>query len=168
MLEIERKFLVKPSAVENASEAYEILQGYISKNENGSVRLRIETPLITMTWWKKIKYFVLMLPLPKSKAFLMSKIKTENAIANNETVDEISILNANTLLQNFAKTLIKKTRYIQHVNGKKWEIDVFDSPNRGLMLAEIELESIHEEVYFPEWIEREVTGEAEFYNANMK
>lgn len=173
MLEIERKFLVKPSAILNASEAYLIIQGYIAKNENGSVRLRIESPLMKFKWWELIidiislKFFSLK-PFPKKRAYLMSKIKTDQAISNNETVDEISISNANTLLQNFSNTLIRKIRYVQYVKEKKWEIDVFEYPNKGMMVAEIELNSIDEEIYFPEWIIKEVTGDPQYYNANMK
>ncbi len=170
MLEIERKFLVKPSALDNATKAYELTQGYISKNDNGSIRIRIEAPLIEMTWWNKLRYLFLPLffPLPKAKAYLMSKIRVEGSdMSNHETVDEISIDNAITLLTVFANKTIKKTRYIQYLNEKKWEIDVFEKPNNGLMLAEIELESENEEIFLPEWIEREVTGEPQYYNANM-
>lgn len=149
MLEIERKFLVKANAIENVTDTLELIQGYLVKNEKGTVRIRIETE-----------------NGKQSKAFLMSKTKIDD-MSNNETVDEISTNNAYTLIENFSVKLIKKKRHIRYVGGKKWEIDVFEQPNKGFMLAEIELQSADEQFELPDWIDREVTGEAQYYNANM-
>lgn len=149
MLEIERKFLVKPHAIEHHFSTIEIIQGYVLKNEHGAVRIRIEKEGTN-----------------SPHAFLMSKVKVD-VMSNYETVDEISVENAEALIEKFATKVIKKTRYIKIVDGFKWEIDLFYQPNQGLMLAEIELNSPDQKIILPDWIEREVTGEAQYYNANM-
>ncbi len=150
MIEIERKFLVKPHAIDHYFSKIEITQAYLLKNENGSVRIRIETE-----------------DKDYPHAFLMSKTKLEDNFSNYETVDEISIDNAQKLIDNFSNKKIIKTRYIKIIDGFKWEIDQFHEPNQGLLLAEIELNSIDQKITLPEWIEREVTGESKYYNANM-
>lgn len=149
MIEIERKFLVKREAISDLSNCFDIVQGYIINNENGSVRVRIETE---------------MGKLPK--AFLMSKTKIDH-MTNSETVDEISVENAKVMIKNFSFTVVEKTRCIRNVSGKKWEIDIFKRPNNGLLLAEIELKSVDENFELPDWIDKEVTGEAKYYNVNM-
>lgn len=161
MLEIERKYLVKPEVWEilNKIQPIRMKQGYLTKNELGSVRIRIEK-------------------LPNSSfmhdtdfAYLMSKTNVDE-MSNEETVDEITVENAETLIKNFCKKVIVKNRYEIHLsepNGKKrkWEVDVFESPNPGLVLAELEIQSKDELIWLPSWIDREVTGEPQYYNANM-
>lgn len=158
MLEIERKFLVKPEIWEilNKIEPIKMKQGYLTKNELGSVRIRIET---------HSDY------VHSGFAYLMSKTNVDE-MSNEETVDRISIENAETLLANFCKKVIVKDRYLIHLSepdGKKrkWEVDVFVSPKPGLVLAELEIKSKDELIWLPPWIDREVTGDPQYYNANM-
>lgn len=160
MLEIERKYLVKPEVWEilNKIEPIKMKQGYLTKNELGSVRIRIESNIIT----GKTYY---------DTAYLMSKTNVDE-MSNQETVDEITVENAETLINNFCKKVIIKNRYVIHLSEpegikRKWEIDVFVSPNPGLMLAELEISDKEELIWLPPWIDREVTGNPQFYNANM-
>jgi len=155
-LEIERKFLVKedlilPLLQDPSTKKIAIKQGYIVKNELGSVRVRIQDNLDL---------------LDAPKAFLMSKTKVDNYMSNEETEDEISLSTAQRLLSKFSLNYISKVRYIIDVGGKKWEVDVFEKPNR-LILAEIELTSADEVITIPEWVDVEVTGVSKYYNANM-
>lgn len=158
MIEIERKFLVKEDAKEELIKItpltvfVSIDQGYLTKNENGSVRIRIEENVFSN--------------YTEKKAYLMSKTKVDE-MTNNETVDEISIANAELLLKNFCEKIISKTRYIKWIGFKKWEIDFFHTPNTGLILAEIELNSVDEKIDLPDWIDREVTGDEKYLNCNM-
>ena len=46
-------------------------------------------------------------------------------------------------------------------------MDVFAGRLEGLVLAEIELGSEEEIFDKPEWIGEEVTGQTQYYNANM-
>lgn len=167
MLEIERKYLVKPEIWEilNKIEPIKIKQGYLTKNELGSVRIRIE----------KHSNFIHS-PDHSGEVFngfacLMSKTNVDE-MSNNETVDQISIENAETLITNFCKRVIVKDRYLIYINEpdgtrRKWEIDVFISPNPGLVLAELEIKSKDELIWLPPWVDYEVTGDISFYNANM-
>lgn len=159
-LEIERKFLVKrdliqPILQDPSTKKIAIKQGYIAKNENGVIRIRIEDDLDT---------------IDAPKAFLMSKIKinANDAMSNLETPpQEISLTVAERLLSVFVPNSISKVRYITYLDGKKWEVDEFMTPNPGLLLAEIELAFADEEITIPEWIDVEVTGVSKYYNANM-
>lgn len=149
MIEIERKFLVKRGAIDNTTARYiDITQGYITKNEKGSVRVRIETPCDDT-----------------ARSYIMSKTKIDG-LSNYETVDEISLNNAQLLIANFSTKVIKKRRYLHFIDGFLWEVDFFFQPTE-FVLAEIELTSADQKFSLPEWIDREVTGESAYYNANM-
>ena len=45
--------------------------------------------------------------------------------------------------------------------------DEFHKENKGLWLAEIELESENELFSLPEWIKKEVTGDQKYFNAYL-
>jgi len=150
MIEIERKFLVKKDLLPKFEQEYLLIQGYLVKNEYGSIRVRTE----------------MLLNGGEAIAYLMSKTKIDE-MSNYETVDEISLENAERYLRYYCGAIIRKTRGIIHINGMKWEVDHFDFPNPGLYLAEIELSSAQDKIELPEWIDREVTGESQYYNVNM-
>lgn len=156
MLEIERKFLVNDLIhdVLKDSVPKSLVQGYLSKTEHGSVRIRTEFH----------PHYV------EPHAYLMSKTKID-FMSNQETVDEIEIKNAEVLLS-FCHKVVRKERHligIDEPDGKyrTWEVDVFLQPNTGLILAEIELNDANELIWLPPWIDREVTGIPEYYNVNM-
>lgn len=168
MLEIERKFLVKEEIwdILKDIEPIKMKQGYLTKNELGSVRIRIEKHSNYAHYKNEHSEEYI-----DGYAYLMSKTNVDE-MSNKETVDEISIENAEVLITNFSKKVIIKDRYELHLSepdGKRrrWEIDVFQSPNSGLVLAEIELQIKNELLWLPPWIDREVTGEPQYYNANM-
>ena len=48
-----------------------------------------------------------------------------------------------------------------------FEVDVFHEKNEGLIIAEIELSSDDEKFEIPEWLGEEVTGNPDYYNANL-
>ena len=55
--------------------------------------------------------------------------------------------------------IIKKTRYlIKEKNGLNFEVDVFEENNKGLIIAEIELEYETQEFVKPNWLDVEVTA----------
>ncbi|MDQ6613141.1 MAG: CHAD domain-containing protein [Gemmatimonadota bacterium] len=64
---------------------------------------------------------------------------------------------------------VYKRRHAIREGAFTWEIDVFT--DRNLVLAEVELNSESEQAPLPKWllpwVVREVTGEREFYNANL-
>ena len=65
------------------------------------------------------------------------------------------------------RPLIEKTRYRIDYQGLVWEIDEFEGENAGLVIAEVELESVDQEIAFPAWIGQEVTTEPRYYNASL-
>ena len=60
---------------------------------------------------------------------------------------------------------VEKTRYLQEFEGKVWEIDVFETANKGLVLAEVELQDEKEQIVLPEWVAKEVSHDKRYFNA---
>ena len=142
--EIERKFLVDQSSLPNDINGIEYSQSYISINESGVVRVRIkeETAVLTI----------------KSGGL---------GISRDEFEYEIPLEDAKALQNIFNNEIIYKTRYNIIYKGKKWEVDQFHKQNKGLWIAEIELESEEESFDVPEWVLEEVTGDEKYYNSNL-
>lgn len=127
---------------------YHIIQGYISREKTGTVRIRITD----------------------DKAFLTIKGKpAAGHFARYEWEKEIDVTEATELLQLCQGTIIDKTRWIVPAaeEGLKWEVDEFHGKHDGLVVAEIEL--LHEDqvVELPCFVGKEVTDDPRYYNANM-
>ena len=147
--EIERKFLVKSDAfIAQATTSYEIMQGYLCKDPEKTIRVRIRD----------------------ARAFLTIKSSLlRDGIAKFEWEKEIDLSDAKELMKICLPGAISKTRYIIEVKGDdlKWEVDVFHGRLEGRVLAEIELSDEHEAFERPDWLGEEVTGQPQYYNANM-
>lgn len=143
--EIERKFLVDESKWEKTTGGFYCRQGYLMISENLIVRIRIYN----------------------SEAYLTVKGK-DTDIQRNEYEYRIPLEDAEEILNQYCvKPVIEKTRYIEIISGKKWEIDVFHGENEGLIIAEIELSSPDEKFEAPEWLGKEVTGILKYNNASL-
>ena len=142
MVEIERKFLVDIKKWQPVEKGERIEQGYLSVDPERTVRIRIS----------------------KETGKLTIKGKTDG-FTRTELEYEIPVNEAEMLLRMCLYTPIRKTRWIQIVKGKTWEIDVFENENEGLYLAEIELTSEDEKFDLPEWVIKELTGDKRFYNS---
>ena len=146
--EIERKFLVTSEAFKTeAVRSYEIVQGYLCKEPDKTIRVRIRD----------------------AQAFLTIKSgKLRPGIGKFEWEREIDLDDAKELMQLCLPNPIIKTRYIIPISAdRKWEVDVFHGHKEGLILAELELESEDEPYSRPTWLGEEVTGQPQYYNANM-
>lgn len=146
--EIERKFLVTSDAfMAQATTSYEIMQGYLCKEPGKTIRVRIRD----------------------TRAFLTIKSsRLREGLAKFEWEREIDLADARELMQICLPGAISKTRYIIPTsNERKWEVDVFHGRLDGLVLAEIELGDEHEAFERPDWLGEEVTGQPQYYNANM-
>lgn len=146
--EIERKFLVTSDAFRaQATMQYEIMQGYLCKEPGKTIRVRIRD----------------------TRAFLTIKSsRLREGLAKFEWEREIDLADARELMQLCLPGAISKTRYIIPTsNERKWEVDVFHGRLDGLVLAEIELGDEHEAFERPDWLGEEVTGQPQYYNANM-
>ncbi len=146
--EIERKFLVRSDAfMAQATTHYEIMQGYLCKEPGKTIRVRIRD----------------------TRAFLTIKSsRLREGLAKFEWEREIDLADAQEMMQLCLPGAISKTRYIIPTNNdRKWEVDVFHGRLDGLVLAELELGDEHETFDRPEWLGEEVTGQPQYYNANM-
>ena len=145
-LEIELKFLVQNSSWKGQAEGVHYRQGYLSTNKSRTVRVRTI----------------------KDKAFLTIKGISIGA-TRKEFEYEIPFNEGLIMLDELCeKPIIEKIRYkIKVENDLVWEIDEFLGENKGLIVAEIELQ--HEEQSFikPDWLGKEVTTNPKFYNSSL-
>lgn len=147
MLEIERKFAVKSTNfLANAKESYKITQGYLNTDKNRTVRVRIKG----------------------NNGFITVKgISSADGLSRFEWEKEINIKDAEALLLLCEDFVIDKTRYIIPFDTVVFEVDVFEGANKGLVVAEVELESTEQQFEKPEWLGEELTGDERFYNAYL-
>lgn len=143
--EIERKFLLSSEAWRaDASAGTRLVQGYLSRDPERTVRVRVAG----------------------SEAFLTVKGKTTGA-TRLEVELSLPLEQAQRLLELCLPPLIDKTRYEVTHSGKRWEIDVFAGDNEPLIVAELELGSEDEPFARPPWLGREVTDLARYYNSQL-
>ena len=150
--EIERKFLVVDDSFRSlATTHYDIIQGYISREQGRSIRIRLRTAADG-----------------SQQAFLTIKTRLES-FTRFEWEKPISVEDFSALLPLCGNRIIDKTRYILPAEpaSLKWEIDEFRSPNAGLIMAEIELPAEDTPFSRPTFIGEEVTHDPRYYNANM-
>ena len=143
-LEIERKFLVVSDDYKINSKSVDIKQAYLSVGQNMAIRVRIEGIQASLNI--------------KSK-------KTERT--NHEFEYIIPLDETQSLIKMSPYHIIKKTRYIVEYEGKIWEIDEFHSSNKGLTVAEIELDEENELFTKPSWLGKEVTADFRYLNSNL-
>ncbi len=144
-IEIEKKFLLKylPSSLLTCGTL--ICQGYMVNKKNMVIRIRISG----------------------DKAFLAVKGITSNA-SRKEYEYPVPQQDAMEMLWLFCKKpLIEKTRYQIKFKGFEWVIDLFSGSNKGLVVAEIELNSIDQVFEKPDWIGTEVTHDIRYFNSNL-
>lgn len=145
-LEIERKFLVKSDAWQRQGETRtQIVQAYIALGDKASVRVRIHDD---------------------ENAVLTVKSR-EPGLIRAEFEYRIPVADARAMLPLRTGSLIEKTRTVVRHEGQVWEVDVFSGNLTGLVLAEVELHAAVGDVPLPQWIGREVTGDARYYNAAL-
>lgn len=144
-VEIERKFLVKNHDWKIGAESKNFCQGYLCNDGEKTVRIRIAG----------------------DKAFITVKGKA-SYISRPEFEYPIPVEDALYMLHHLCQgPLIEKTRYYVPYKGFVWEVDEFGGDNSGLVIAEIELDDENREIPLPTWIDKEVTGDERYYNANL-
>lgn len=145
-IEIERKFLLNREKWEEVEkplgEFYR--QGYLLADPTKTIRVRQTS----------------------DKGFLTIKGISVGA-SRAEYEYEIPLQEAKELLDQFAVAELSKIRYKISIGNHLWEIDEFLGDNKGLMVAEIELQNEDETFNIPDWIGEEVTGEEKYYNSNL-
>jgi len=147
MVEIERKFLVTSDDFKEESfKSTRIIQGFLNTDKERTVRVRIKG----------------------EQGFLTVKGKSNaSGLSRFEWEKEISKIDAEALLLLCEKGIIDKIRYEVNVGKHIFEVDEFLGENKGLVIAEVELNSETETFKKPNWLGQEVTGEIKYYNSQL-
>lgn len=147
LIEIERKFLVKNNIFKTeAFEAAKLIQGYLNSNPHRTVRIRIKD----------------------EKGFLTIKgIPDAEGLVRFEWEKEISYAEAISLIKLCEPGVIEKIRYLIKAGEHTYEVDEFLEENKGLIVAEIELNDPMESFSKPDWLGEEVTGDMRYYNSQL-
>lgn len=144
-VEIERKFLLKDSSWKRGNAGKYYCQGYLTREKGRTVRVRVV----------------------EDRAFLTVK-GLSNGPSRSEYEYEIPVSDGQELLDTLCyQPLIEKKRYLVSYAGMIWEIDEFLGANKGLVVAEIELESVGQKFEKPPWAGDEVTGDPRYYNSRL-
>lgn len=144
-LEIERKFLVNDESYKKlALRKRHIIQGYLSRRKEATVRIRIMD----------------------DGARITVKSVTVNA-TRHEWEYPIPVDDAKEMLELCEGNIIEKTRWIILDSGMTWEIDEFHQPKSKPTVAEIELDNEDSAISLPSFIGMEVTGDPAYYNSNL-
>jgi adenylate cyclase len=148
-IEIERKFLVVGDAWRaTASRSVRMAQGYINDlaamddgRQKASVRVRVAGDGA----WLNLK-------------------SRELGHTRQEFDYPIPLADGEALLALCVGGLVEKTRhYVEHA-GHTFEVDEFAGDNKGLVVAELELDHADAPVARPAWLGAEVTDEPRYYN----
>ena len=141
--EIEKKYLIlNDDWRKNADEGIYIVQGYMGSNEKSSVRVRINGDTANLNI--------------KSKTIGIQRSEYDYAIPVDEAKEILDTL--------CDRPFIEKTRFLVMHEGHEWEIDVFSGDNEGLIVAEVELDSVEEKFSLPDWVGDEVSNDPRYYN----
>ena len=144
-IEIERRFLIKNNDWEKfIIRKSDIIQGYLSSySESWLVRIRSEDNLFTLTLKKHLinsKNFEFEYKIPQKEGeMIISEIK---------------------------KPIIKERFYLSF-KEKEWIVDRFKGENFPLQIAEVELQTIDEQINLPDFLSTEITGLKKFSNFEL-
>lgn len=142
-VEIERKFLPSSDAWRAGVVAStDIVQGYLARTERCSIRVRIAGGQASLNF----------------KGLTIGRRRSEFEYA-------IPLADARAMIEGYCgDRLIRKRRHLVDHAGHRWEVDEFQGPNSGLVVAELELEDVGESFARPPWVGREVTDDERYYN----
>ena len=143
-IEIERKFLLQPGAWKPGDAGRRMTQGYLSRDPDRTVRVRIVGEQAWMT--------------VKSRRTGISRTEIEFAISLDHARDLMALCH---------QPIIDKTRHEVVHEGMVWEVDVFHGANEGLIVAEIELPAEDTPFAPPDWIGEEVSHDPRYTNSRL-
>ena len=147
MLEVERKFLVKSQEYKSEAKTQtRIVQGFLNTDPERTVRVRIKG----------------------DKGFLTIKGKgNDSGTTRFEWEQKISFSDATDLVDLCEAGILEKIRFEISVGKHVFEVDEFLGENKGLVIAEVELQHEDEPFEKPDWLGEEVTGEIKYYNSQL-
>jgi adenylate cyclase len=143
--EIERKFLVNGDSWRAGAHGKRYRQGYLSTVKERTVRIRVagDQGFITV------------------KGITIGDSRPEYEY-------EIPLADANEIIENLCeRPFIEKTRYRIPHGDVVFEVDEFEGVNKGLIVAEVELQSEDQKFEKPEWLGDEVSNDPRYFNANL-
>ena len=143
-VEIERKFLIR-KIPKNFENKFYIKQFYIHVDDKFVQRLR---------------FF-------DNRKAIMSLKQNCAGLSRYEFEYKIPLEDAKKIISMTDSIFIEKIRYIVYYESMKWEIDEFLGNNKGLLIAEIELEDEKQKIKLPDWIDQEVTNQNKYFNYNL-
>lgn len=145
-LEIERKFLLASDAWRaQVSSRCVMRQGYLgAPGGKASIRVRLEGDVAKLN----------------IKAAVVGSARAEYEY-------DIPVAQAQEMLDTLCVGKVDKTRHYVKRDGLTWEIDEFHGDNAGLVVAEVELDTVDQTVPHPEWLGPEVTNEVRYYNQQL-
>tara|TARA_B110000014_G_scaffold256293_1_gene239214 strand:+ start:445 stop:912 length:468 start_codon:yes stop_codon:yes gene_type:complete len=143
-IEIERKFLIK-EIPKNCEQKIHIKQYYIHVDDKFVQRLR---------------FF-------DNQKTIMSLKQNCAGLSRYEFEYEIPLEDAKKIVSMTNSIFIEKIRHIMYYESMKWEIDEFLGNNKGLLIAEVELEDENQKIKLPDWIVKEVTNQNKYFNYNL-
>lgn len=144
-VEIERKYLVADSSYRAMASGFsDIAQGYLSRDPDRTVRIRIRD----------------------ERGFLTVKGRNRGEVRA-EFEYSVPLEDARQMLDMCSGTVIRKRRYYVDYCGHRWEIDEFGGDLAPLVVAEIELSDCDESFELPPFASEDVTGDPAYYNSNL-
>ncbi|HBR96525.1 MAG TPA: adenylate cyclase [Gammaproteobacteria bacterium] len=145
IIEIERKFLVDHARWEPQGERLPVRQGFLATTDKLVCRVR-----------------------QKGERFYLSVKADLDGITRHDFEYEIPALDGGIMLdQHCERAPVEKVRHILTYEGMTWEVDVFSGLNQGLIVAEIELNSVDQPFAKPPWVTEEVSDDLRYLNTNL-
>jgi CYTH domain-containing protein len=144
-IEIERKYLIASDDWRDLAAGVDYRQGYLSTVKERTVRVR--------TIGDKGYLTIKGISTGASRTEYEYEVPADDA---HEMLDELC-----------ERPLIEKRRCKIPFAGLIWEIDEFFGENRGLIVAEVELEDEDQLIDLPSWIGEEVTGDPRYFNSSL-
>lgn len=147
-LEVERKFKIKPGIpIPESDSVQSIRQSYLMSDGDTSIRIRI---------------------INEEEAYITIKKSSDMRLSvRHEYEYPLPLEDANEMMQIGQYTPVVKQRFTVMEEDIKWEVDIFQEENEGLIIAEVELPSIYEEIHLPNWIGEEVTEDPRYLNSYL-
>ncbi|MEO0532580.1 MAG: CYTH domain-containing protein [Cyanobacteria bacterium P01_A01_bin.123] len=141
--EIERKFLVVGDQWRSLGQGIRYCQGYLSTQPTVRARIAGDKGYLTI----------------KGPSDGVSRAEFEYPIP----LDDAQAM-LDTLCQ---RPWVEKIRTKIPIGDLVWEVDEFMGDNRGLILAEIELNRPDQTFALPHWIGKEVSGDSRYFNSYL-
>lgn len=143
--EIERKFLVRSDGWRGRAKSVLYRQGYLARTADRVVRVRVAG----------------------DSGFLTVKIKS-GVLTREEFEYSVPLEDAQAMLDALSPgEIIEKYRHTFQEKGSVWEVDEFLGANKGLIVAEIELDSEEQEFEKPDWLGEEVSRLSRYLNVEL-